>query len=262
MSQAPTLLQFHYSHFCEKVRWTLDYKAIPHFRRNLMPGPHAPRILALTGQRRVPVLQLDGANQVGSAAIIAALERLRPKPALYPESEADRRRALDLEAWLDEELGLAVIRCWYDHLLKQPDYLRAMWSVGQPTSKRRTYRLLLPGVLAVTKRQYGLTPARVTAARRTLTDVLDRLARERAESDYLVGGAFSVADLTAGSLLSWLVPPGRSPYRLQTKLPEAAGRWQASIGAHPTMEWVSQLYERHRGISMAENREVDGSGVL
>ena len=34
------LYQFPISHFCEKIRWTLDYKGLSHKTRNLLPGLH------------------------------------------------------------------------------------------------------------------------------------------------------------------------------------------------------------------------------
>ena len=52
----PTLFQFRASHFTEKARWALDWKGIPHVRHMLLPGPHLPRMLWMTGQQQVPVL--------------------------------------------------------------------------------------------------------------------------------------------------------------------------------------------------------------
>src|SRR5437764_320567 len=59
----PVLWQFRFSHFNEKARWALDFKGIPHVRRSLVPGLHVPRVLWLSGQKSLPVLQLDGELQ-------------------------------------------------------------------------------------------------------------------------------------------------------------------------------------------------------
>src|SRR5215813_2136203 len=106
----PILWQFRASHFNEKARWALDWKRIGHERRSLLPGPHVPVVLWLTGQRSVPVLQLDGDTVADSTRIIAELERRHPAPPLYPTDAAARRRALELEEYFDDEIGVHVRR--------------------------------------------------------------------------------------------------------------------------------------------------------
>src|SRR5262249_59779214 len=100
----PVLWQFRISHFNEKVRWALDWKGIPHVRR-VLSLDYLPRALWATGRPTLPIVFLDGVAIGDSTHIIAALERLRPEPALYPADEAERRRALALEDFFDEELG-------------------------------------------------------------------------------------------------------------------------------------------------------------
>ena len=95
------------SHYNEKARWALDFKGVPHERRAPMPGLHGLVALGLThgGQRRLPVLKLDGRTIGDSTAIIAALEGAVPEPALYPEDAQERARALELEDFADEDLA-------------------------------------------------------------------------------------------------------------------------------------------------------------
>ena len=35
-----TLYQFPISHYCEKVRWAMDYKKLEYKAKNLLPGLH------------------------------------------------------------------------------------------------------------------------------------------------------------------------------------------------------------------------------
>src|SRR5262245_12530678 len=127
----PVLWQFRQSHYNEKARWALDWKGIPHERRSVLPGGHIPRILWMTGQKSVPVLRLDGQTITDSTRIIAALERYRPDPALYPSDEAARRRGLELEDFFDEELGPHIRRGIFHLLLPDTDYSAAMLSVRE-----------------------------------------------------------------------------------------------------------------------------------
>ena len=70
-----TLTTIRFSHYNEKARWALDLKGVPHERVSLMPGPHAPRMLRLTGRTQTPALVDEMDDQV--AADYAAMpERL------------------------------------------------------------------------------------------------------------------------------------------------------------------------------------------
>ena len=51
------------------------------------------------------MLELDGRCIGDSTSIIAGLEERYPEPALYPADPGERRRALELEEFFDEELG-------------------------------------------------------------------------------------------------------------------------------------------------------------
>ena len=104
----PLLWHLELSHYSEKVRWALDHKRVPHARRAPIPGVHAFLARALTGQPRMPILELDGRRIADSTRIIAALEEHAPDPPLYPQDPGDRERALELEDFFDEEVARAV----------------------------------------------------------------------------------------------------------------------------------------------------------
>src|SRR5438128_1627857 len=111
----PVLWHLKVSHYNEKARWALDYKRIPHLRRAAIPGRHANIAQRLGGGRTFPVLELDGETVGDSTLIIEALERRQPDPPLYPADPDERRRALEIEDFFDEELGphlrLLVVHC-------------------------------------------------------------------------------------------------------------------------------------------------------
>src|SRR5919204_1623086 len=109
---AATLWHLPISHYSEKARWALDYKSVEHERRAPMAGAHMAVSLWLTRGRSYtfPVLELDGERFGDSSAIIAVLEERFPEPPLYPADPAERRRALELEDFFDEELGPSIRR--------------------------------------------------------------------------------------------------------------------------------------------------------
>src|SRR5439155_7419675 len=99
----PLLWHIPLSHFNEKVRWTLDYKRIPH-RRQVLGADYLIRAWRATGRGTLPILFLDGRAIGDSTHIIAALEARYPEPPLYPGDAAARHRALALEDYFDEQL--------------------------------------------------------------------------------------------------------------------------------------------------------------
>ena len=126
----PVLWQFRASHFNEKARWALDWKGIRHERRSLLPGPHAPVVMWLTGQKSVPVLQIDGETIPDSTRIIATLERKQPAPPLYPLADAARRRALELEELFDEEIGIHLRRFVFNAVLPNTAFTADLMTPG------------------------------------------------------------------------------------------------------------------------------------
>src|SRR5437773_1783368 len=156
----PTLWHIPVSHYSEKARWALAYKGIEHDRHAPPAGPHMLVALWLTrgGQVTLPVLELDGERIGDSTAIIAALERRFPEPPLYPEDPRERRAALELEAFYDEELGPAIRRLVFHELRSERD--------GYGELAARTVGGALPGPLRRLGGAYGraFTSARFRVA--------------------------------------------------------------------------------------------------
>src|ERR1700759_2232934 len=118
----PVLWHLPVSHYGEKVRWALDHKAVPHARPAPIPGYHIAVALVLTRGRQhtLPVLELAGRRIGDSTAIIAALEQAYPDSPLYPADPEERRRALELEDFFDEQLGPYVRRYAFHALRDDP----------------------------------------------------------------------------------------------------------------------------------------------
>ena len=145
-SVAPVLWQVQVSHYVEKVRWALDYKRVPHTRRSLLPGLHALQAKRLTGDTRTtPVLTIDGRSIGDSTRIIAAIEDRWPQPPLYPEDAAERRRALELEEFFDEELGPDIRRAFYHELLPHPELVVPLFTHGRSLAPRGAAAGRIPG---------------------------------------------------------------------------------------------------------------------
>lgn len=252
MSQRkPVLWQIDISHYSEKARWALEYKGIDHVRRSPLPGTHIPIALALTrgAAFTFPVLQLDGRTIGDSTAVIAALEERQPEPALYPADPEQRRRALELEDFFDEELGPHMRLLAFHELINEPEIFAELAAEAVPGPLGQAKGFVGLYARTYTSLRFGADrDAAADAARAKIAAAMDRLDAELAAGDgtYLVGDSFSVADLTAASLFYPLVQPAEGPIPPDRPSPPAFLRFRAGLSERPGFLWVEEMFRRHR----------------
>jgi glutathione S-transferase len=242
----PVLWQLEISHYNEKVRWALDYKRIPHRRRSLLPGIHVIAAKRLTGGETTPILTLDGRSIGDSTAIIAALEERWPEPALYPADPDERRRALELEDFFDEELGPHIRRAVYHVLLDHPDVVLPLFVHGQRLPIRVVARTMFPVMVVAMRQRLQIFPDEAQASRDKTEAAMDRLEAELGPSGYLVGDSFTVADLTAASLFYPVARPAQFSYPSVSHVPEEGREFVDQLAQRPGGRWVAEMFERHR----------------
>ena len=245
----PELFQFRISHFNEKARWALDCKGIEHVRHSLLPGPHKITMKKVSGQEQVPVLRVDGQVIAGSNAIIDYVEARRAEPPLYPRDPELKRRALELQAEFDAEVGPAIRLAMFQELLADPGYFTGLLTTGQPLLARAGYRAIFPAVRLLMGRQMQITEENAERARVVVREAFDFVAKESAATGYLVGDRFSVADLTAAALLGPGVEMDPSPFPFKKPFPPVLHAWWARWREHPGARWVKTIFARHRGTS-------------
>jgi glutathione S-transferase len=243
----PVLYHIEISHFNEKARWALDYKHVAHVRKAPPPLLHMAWAYVLTRDKTFPILALNGQRIGDSTRIIEALERAYPDPPLYPAEEAERRRALELEDFFDEEVAPHLRRVAFHDALESDLPL----SVAVPNASplvRRMFSVGTPIARPAVRLRYGIRSDEAERSREKTKAGLDRLAAELQPSGYLVGERFTVADLTAAALLFPLVRPPEAEYMIAT-LPPRFASYRDSLSSHPAFEWVREMYSRHRGTS-------------
>ena len=243
------LHQFAASHFNEKARWALDWKGVPHRRRTHLPGPHAPAMLRLSGQRTTPVLVLEGRVIPGSASILAALEERFPERPLVPADPKDAERALAWQARFDAEVGPAVRTAVFSVLIHEPGQLCRTFSQGKPAWSSALYRAAFPLTRALFRRANVGDAANVERAFAKCEEALDLVAREVRPSGQLVGDAFSVADLACAALLAPLVSPEHPDMSQPRPRPPAVEAFLARFASHPAAAWVREQYRKHRPVA-------------
>lgn len=250
----PTLWHLKVSPYNEKARWALDYKRVAHVRRSAMPGPHRKVARRLGAGDTLPVLTLDGRTIGDSTRIVAALEQLRPQPRLYPADAAARVRALDLEDYFDEQLGPCVRVLSLHHAMSDPKLLFGMFAPDlagfRRVMARAGYRGLRRGIVA----EFGIDAAGVEHAFARVRAAGDLFRAELGPGEYLVGDAFSIADMTLAAMVSPVVAPPEFPYPQPQRAHPLFAPVRDALGESGLADWALDIYRRHRGAS-AERRE-------
>jgi glutathione S-transferase len=248
--ETPVLWHLEISHYNEKVRWVLDYKGVAHVRRAVTPGLQELTARRLRAGRTVPVLEVDGSALGDSTKIIEELERRWPEPPLYPTDPEARSRALDLEDYFDEQCGPDARRVLFGDNLAEPETFVAMFN-GPDRPRNGLLEALTPLFLQVVKWRFQIRPKSVEESREKVRAAFNQLEAGIGPSGYLLGESFTVADLTAASILGLIVVPPEFPY-IKVHPDERTAqfrRFRDSLKGRPGFKWVEDMYARHRGTS-------------
>ncbi|MCR8914659.1 glutathione S-transferase family protein [Marinobacter panjinensis] len=222
------LYQFAISHYCEKVRWALDYKGLSYEAISLLPGQHVKTIRKLTGKdSSVPVLDHDGHRVQGSKEIIDYLDETFPENPLTPADPQAREEALAWEQRLDEEAGPAV-RCYsYHHFLQRPKVVVPLLAAGTPFYNRILLKLAFSRVDEIMRKWMKINEKTAEQSRKTMEAYLTELAEAYQKKPYLAGDSFSRADLTAAALFAPMFQPEQYPvpWPKPAKIPKDIKVW-------------------------------------
>ena len=158
-----TLYDNAFSPFARKVRIALALKGIEHVVVDGLALELHGRLAAVNGRVEVPAIDHDGLVVVGSSDIVAYLERVWPRPAVYP---ADHAGWVHARAW--ERCADSLI----DPILTNVSYW--LWA----------------------KREDAVPAGLLDAARRDLEAVYAALERDLAGGAMLSGAEVSIAEVS------------------------------------------------------------------
>lgn len=241
------LYQFAISHYCEKIRWALDYKSLEYQSVNLLPGQHVRTVRKLSGKESsVPLLDHDGHRIQGSGKIIDYLDATFPDRPLTPEDPEARESAMVWERRLDEELGPAV-RCYcYHHFLQRPKVVVPLLAAGTPFYNRILLKLAFSRVDEIMRNWMKINDKTATKSRQTMEDYLTGLAEAYRHQPFLAGDRFSRADLTAAAMFAPIFQPPQYPvpWPKPEKIPRDIKAWLDQW--QPQIQPLEKLYASHR----------------
>jgi glutathione S-transferase len=238
------LYQFPISHYCEKIRWALDYKQLEHKVKNLLPGFHALKTTKIASRSSVPVLVHDDNVIQGSDKIITYLDEHFPERSLTPKEAQLKDEALKWEKYVDEEIGIHVRRCCYHILLEYPDIVISFFTHKGPWYGKYILPYMFPKMKIKMRDKMKINEEEVKVSRQHLGKAIDRLHNHLQENKFLAGDKFSRADLAAASLLAPLCMPDKYglnwPEQYPTELQDLIDEFKGK------MDWVDAIYSDYR----------------
>ena len=239
-----TLYQFPISHFCEKIRWALEFKNIDYEIKNLLPGLHVLKTKKLSPETSVPILTHNGKAIQGSSEIISYLDNTFPAQNLTPKELKTKEEALKWEEYIDSEIGNNVRLCCYHILLEYPDVVIPFFTQNGPWYGKPFLTLAFPKLKIRMLQRMQLNDASAKKAKEDLTKAIDTLYCHYQTHEFLVGNQFSRADLTAASLLAPLFMPEKYgldwPDKIPRKIEELAAEFSEKT------KFSIGLYEKYR----------------
>ena len=234
----PILYEFPHSHFCEIARWALEHKGVSYRSVPLFPGLHVVKMKRLAGESSVPVL-VDGENVIqGSASIVDYLDRTHPEKRLTPEVDANTIETLEVE--IARTIGVPLRRLCYYYLLPNADLVRYCFMHRSGTLPNLAFKLMYKILKNRITDLYDCTERGAASAKEELTQAIavfdDRFAKGR----FLLGDAFSRADISFASLLVFMVMPPEYPFE-----------WPEDLSGLGLTEWF-QTFQESRSYQQVE----------
>jgi glutathione S-transferase len=238
------LYQFPISHYCEKIRWAMDYKGLDYTLKNLFPGLHLRTTKKIAPKTYLPILIDQGEQVQNSHVILNYLDDKYPEKSLSPIDPTLLEQALAWEKYCDVEIGVHIRRYCYHILLAEPKVVVPFFTQGGPWWGPLFFKFFFNKIESVMRKIMSIDEAGAQKSEVRIQQAIDKLYAEYQQRDFLVGDSFSRADLTAASLLAPLIMPQGYGLEWPQDIPP---RLQEFVDKNETkLEKFRQLYREFR----------------
>lgn len=238
------------SHFCEKARWGLERAGLHYEERRHIQIVHQLAARRAGGGRTAPVLATPDGVFADSRAILRYADAQLPEPArLYPASEPQRARVLELEDRFDDVIGVEGRRWLYHEVFKDPKPFTPFNLTGVPAWERRVFPFVLAPAKLYINRYLDIDDATAARALERVDEELGFVADLLSDGRrYLTGERFSAADLTFAALCAPLIVPVEygTPLPQPGDMPPAMAARVRAWREHPAGRFATRMFAGQR----------------
>ncbi|MBV9566195.1 MAG: glutathione S-transferase family protein [Bradyrhizobium sp.] len=189
---------------------------------------HSPEYLKINPLGVIPTLIHDGRPLHESGTICEYLDESFPDPPLRPETPYERAEMRNWIRHIDGLIGNLIVFNWRHHLQK----VAQQWSDEELAAKIKNIpsKERQEAWLRVARKPY--TEEERDAARGRLVQLLDRMEQALAASGWLVGQAYSIADIAAAPFVK-RIDEEIAPDQVSQKAHPRVADWWARMQARP-----------------------------
>ncbi|GJM14984.1 MAG: hypothetical protein DHS20C13_03110 [Thermodesulfobacteriota bacterium] len=196
----------------------------------------------------LPILIVDGEAIQGSANIIDWAENQSddPEKSLIPSTDLDK--CLEVEKHLDEVAGVHARRFYYSEaLMDSPAEVRQIFARDLTFFNKMALRGSWSMVRKLMIQEMDLGKEQREDSKKIIERELEWLDDMLSDGrEFLIGGKFSRADLTAASLLAVIAKPKKHPVYNDIPLPPKMKADMETWQERPAIKWVNRIYSQYR----------------
>ncbi len=235
------------SHYCEKVRWGLDYLQIPFQELPHMPPFHRLATGKYGGESTPVSIAGDGTIVTDSTECLRYLDTLQPGK-LYPIEPNVRELTTELELLFNQTLGVHSRRWGYSYILT-PELVYSRWTLGVPVWEKLLFPIVFPRIRSIIQTSMDITETSAAESLAQINRVFDRVGEVLSDGrQYLLGDRFSALDITFAALAAPILQPieAHIPPTPLAKLPTPMQSDIRQAQATPAGEFGLRMYREHR----------------
>jgi len=209
------------SPFVRKVRVVLAEKGLDYSLEPVNPFQPPPEFAAISPLKRIPAFRdtdLPEPNTLADSSVICDyLEHKYPNPSLYPAAPYERARALWFEEYADSQMASSLVRAlFFERIVKK-------------MLRQQTDDSVVDAAL-----------------REHMPQICEYLEEELADREYLVGNAFSIADISVATMFVNIAHAGEGVHACAPKLSTYINRIHARSSFKAVIEEETPLVQRFR----------------
>jgi glutathione S-transferase len=202
------LTSIRFSHFAEKVRWTMDYLGVAYTEFSVLPGLHftvTPFLIGANGKSdshstrfSTPIVKTDRGEVLQKSSNIMNYldERFRKGNGLYPNDEVRK-----LDEYYNQTLGPATRRVFYGNAMQNKALLFELVDKNAGALQAAFFKTFSFVLIRAIEKSLGIISEKISESVETVYREFETVEKILKDGrPFLVGDQFTAADITFASL--------------------------------------------------------------